>query len=284
MEKGFSSFITAFSNKVREPVIGHLILNRSVKNIYWQAFWARSGGLYEPTEAMNNLLNASDVSKDIPIRMIKPPMATMCIIPPVSTWRDPDGFEAVALFAEPSIQSTTGGAVRKLTIFTQRDHACTSMRLLIDDTSDETIAQAVETMVRAPKVEGDATFEEEATRRHLQKTLDYTLKVLLYLSIDGAQLTRETAYSDAPRVFPGLGRKKKDQKLAEVETLYDRYLIGPLALSDELRNSSAGEGSTEVSAHWRRGHFRLQAHGPKASLRKVMFIMPTIVRADRLSD
>ncbi|MGB7988144.1 MAG: hypothetical protein WCF44_02030 [Candidatus Methylophosphatis roskildensis] len=43
-------------------------------------------------------------------------------------------------------------------------------------------------------------------------------------------------------------------------------------------------GHGEVSPHLRRGHFRMQPHGPQMSLRKVIFIAPTWVRADRLAS
>lgn len=38
----------------------------------------------------------------------------------------------------------------------------------------------------------------------------------------------------------------------------------------------------EVSPYWRRGHFPMQTFGPQHSLRKVIFIAPTLVSADRL--
>jgi len=37
----------------------------------------------------------------------------------------------------------------------------------------------------------------------------------------------------------------------------------------------------EVAPHWRRGHWRRQAAGPKHSERKLIWIMPTIVRRDK---
>jgi len=96
---------------------------------------------------------------------------------------------------------------------------------------------------------------------------------------------RRKPYTHAPKEFPGLGRRKREAKLAEVEQLYDRYIVGP-ASAAEWAGEHAGQlgAHGQLSAHWRRGHFRLQAHGPKAALRKVMFIMPTIVRADRLAE
>lgn len=42
-------------------------------------------------------------------------------------------------------------------------------------------------------------------------------------------------------------------------------------------------GSREVGCHWRRPYFKMQHHGPGATQRKLVFIGPTIVRADRLT-
>jgi hypothetical protein len=36
-----------------------------------------------------------------------------------------------------------------------------------------------------------------------------------------------------------------------------------------------------MSPHWRRGHFRQQPFGPKLAHRKLVWIMPTIVRRDK---
>jgi hypothetical protein len=56
-------------------------------------------------------------------------------------------------------------------------------------------------------------------------------------------------------------------------------LLGPHALPVHLCGAAG-----EVSPHWRRGHFRMQTHGPQLSLRKVIFITPTVVRTDRLTS
>lgn len=39
----------------------------------------------------------------------------------------------------------------------------------------------------------------------------------------------------------------------------------------------------QVSPHWRRGHFRQQAHGPQGKQRKLIFIKQTLIRTDRLA-
>jgi hypothetical protein len=67
------------------------------------------------------------------------------------------------------------------------------------------------------------------------------------------------------------------------ESLYDRYVVGPAVLPEHSESSGSIEGpDREVRAHWRCGHFRMQAHGPAAARRKPIFVMPVLVRADCL--
>jgi len=39
-----------------------------------------------------------------------------------------------------------------------------------------------------------------------------------------------------------------------------------------------------VASHWRRGHWRNQAHGPARSLRKLIWVMPVLVGANHRDD
>lgn len=48
--------------------------------------------------------------------------------------------------------------------------------------------------------------------------------------------------------------------------------------ADKLRRSNAGG---TLRTHWRRGHWRNQLHGPAFSLRKLIWLQPTLVGADR---
>lgn len=50
----------------------------------------------------------------------------------------------------------------------------------------------------------------------------------------------------------------------------------------ERITSEPGEPTgREMPAHWRRGHWRNQAHGPARTLRKMLFVPPVLVRSDR---
>jgi hypothetical protein len=62
------------------------------------------------------------------------------------------------------------------------------------------------------------------------------------------------------------------------------YVVGPTVLAEPSDTAASSHGTDhEVRAHWRRGHFCMQAHGPAVAQRKLIFIVPVLVRADRLS-
>jgi hypothetical protein len=56
------------------------------------------------------------------------------------------------------------------------------------------------------------------------------------------------------------------------------FLCLPEGLDVKHKPSHATDSSTK-SAHWRRGHWREQAHGPNLSLRKRVLIKPVMVNA-----
>jgi hypothetical protein len=122
----------------------------------------------------------------------------------------------------------------------------------------------------------------EETKLRWRKTLDYMVKMLLYLSLEQTQVIQERPYSIAPRIFVGLGKRKRAQRLEQIDQLYDRYIVGPATHNDEPHENGEHGDGRDVRTHWRRGHFRMQPHGPAASQRKLIFIMPTIVHANRL--
>ncbi len=261
---------------------GERLVQRCGESAYWQAFWQQSGALYEPTPTLHRMLEATDVADNIPLRMIEPPLPAVCIVPAGPSSRA-GGFDAVAVFSH-GVPQVSQDRRRGVTFVVQSGRLVEVQCLVIDDGSDETVSQAVNKSIE--QLRATRAFTEERLQgiaSRVQHALDYALKVLLYLSVEDAECVQERLFSNAPRSFPGLGKRKRELKLAEIERLYDRYLIGPTVLADATESAS-GAGSSEhgVSAHWRRGHFRLQPHGPQSSLRKVMFIKPTVIRPDRL--
>ena len=55
-------------------------------------------------------------------------------------------------------------------------------------------------------------------------------------------------------------------------------------IGDEFSAAAGQAGPGHVSAHWRRGHWRRQAYGPKMSLRKLKWLRPTRVLGGAISE
>lgn len=241
----------------------------------WVAFDVRSGMFYEPTPPLHRLLDAAYIADDVPIGMLRLPVDTLCIIPEPSRWKRAGDVEAINIFRNKGsigfvawiVTEGSGGVMDALT--------------LPLDKPDQPISALIDQVLRAGAHSDVA--DEISSRQFWRRTLDYAIKMLLYLNARDAQVIHDRPYSTAPRNFTGLGKRKRALRLAEIEQLYDRHLVGPAILDVEVAGSMPTDGSQrEVAGHWRRPFFRMQPYGPQASLRKLIFVGPTIVRADRL--
>ncbi|WP_244111960.1 hypothetical protein [Burkholderia diffusa] len=240
----------------------------------WLAFEVRNGVFYEPTPPLHRLLDAAYIADDVPIGMLTLPADTLCIIPEPVRWGRTGEVEAVAIFRTARALGFATWTYRKdVGSMVMMD----AISLSLND-PDKTIHTLLDESFQ------DSVYTDDAEARSLWRhALDYAIKMLLYLNARDAQVVHDRAYSNAPRNFAGLGKRKRAERLAEIEQLYDRHVVGPAILDAESANNVPTDGPHhEVRGHWRRPHFRMQPHGPQASLRKLVFIGPTIVRPDRL--
>ncbi len=239
----------------------------------WLAFEARNGAFYEPTPPMHRLLDAAYIADDVPIGLVELPADTLCIIPEPAAWARSGGIEAIAIFKRPNsigFVAWTGptDAGRNL---------CMNAIELPIRSPDETIRMLLDNEFRTP------TPGDEKDLQLWRGAIDYAIKMLLYLKARDAHVVYDRAYSDAPRHFTGLGKRRRAERVAEIDALYDRHIVGPAVLDATTSAPTPEEAQQrEVRGHWRRPHFKMQPHGPNASLRKLVFIGPTIVRPDRL--
>ncbi len=256
-------------------------MGHAQRSVIWQAFSACKGALYEPTPALHRLLDAAYIADDVPVKMIRLPVDTMCIIPSPD-WRGrKDGIEAITLFHRRRDADDVRHEVISCLTWRQygpQDDRRTRLELL-----ELSLAEPDKTIKRMFDDSPENSTGNSAPRSYWEGVLDYVIKMLLYLTVRDAHVEHDRAYTDAPRQFSGLGKRKRAQRLAEIERLYDRYVVGPAILDMEAAASLPTDGAQrEVRGHWRRPHFKMQPHGPNASLRKLVFIGPTIVRPDRL--
>ncbi|WP_175822159.1 hypothetical protein [Burkholderia sp. BCC0419] len=243
----------------------------------WLAFEVRQGAFYEPTPPLHRLLDAAYIAEDVPIGMLKMPTDTLCIIPEPTRWKQAGDIEAIAIFKN---DRSIGFATWLMTGGPSEGAAMDSITLPLED-PDKTIRELVDELFQQPPADGLPDLPD--SQQFWRNALDYAIKMLLYLNARDAQVVHDRAYSNAPRHFPGLGKRKRMERLAEIEQLYDRHVVGPAILDAETAGSVPSDGvQREISGHWRRPHFRMQPYGPQAALRKLIFVGPTLVRPDRL--
>lgn len=72
-------------------------------------------------------------------------------------------------------------------------------------------------------------------------------------------------------------KARSESKLWELGFVPVKY-VGEAFAQTLIRNTEKGS----VRAHWREGHWRSQAHGPQFSLRKLIWLRPTLVGAANL--
>lgn len=281
--ENFPLYVKSWARQEISEIAGPDAVSHANRSLVWQAFSACEGALYEPTPALHRLLDAAYIADDVPVGLITLPARAVCIIPDPSWWGRQGGIEAIALFRHdldsdstphPSISCVTwthyGGSERNVRMDV--------LQMSLTD-PDKTIKRMFDD---GDQFESDATAAAKS-REHWERVLDYVIKMLLYLTVRDAHIVHERAYTDAPRIFSGLGKRKRAERLAEIEHLYDRHIIGPAILDREAIASLPKDGDAhEVRGHWRRPHFRMQPHGTHSSLRKLVFIGPTLVRPDRL--
>lgn len=88
-------------------------------------------------------------------------------------------------------------------------------------------------------------------------------------------------HSDALKRLAAVGPKKQAKVQRRLESLYDRITVGPASAPAV----PAAPRTADIRApHWRRGYFRSQPCRPACNSRKLIFVAPILIYAERLSD
>lgn len=113
----------------------------------------------------------------------------------------------------------------------------------------------------------------------LRKATELVINCLFYIESIGADKELTPGRDVPPELHvkwqqtPPMRRFKVAQKLGS-----EGYTMVRL-MGDEVQQGSSYHetGRTDISTHWRRGHWRRQAHGPQKSLVKRVWIRPVLV-------
>jgi hypothetical protein len=118
----------------------------------------------------------------------------------------------------------------------------------------------------------------EAWTRQCYECLLLLIKALLYISLPDARRELHPERTQALKDMQGLKSPGKRAKAERRMRKLSDYIVVKAAVAHE-RTIGHGEHEGGVKPHWRRAHYRMQAHGPRMSLRKLVFITEMLVGA-----
>lgn len=250
-------------------------------------FERKCGALLETTPALDALLMQSDIDDTLPMQLFSPPFDAQYLQLNRTTaehFRTPDDrisgrwIEGIFSFvSRPSSSDERNEfiTVIELVIVYATNDKGISAQLLRGPllTPDETVVQWARGILMGQDVH--RTPDDDP----LMKLINNMVKVFLYLGLKDARKEVNTEHSDALKRLAGVGPKKHAKLQRRLDTLYDHITVGPASAPAIL----LVPGATGIRApHWRRGHFRAQPCGPARSSRKLIFVAPILIHADRL--
>ena len=164
-------------------------------------------------------------------------------------------------------------------------------RNLLDDVT-RSFALPIDREEDPPETALAAMVDHYRGLKHQQRTPEYQVqecveaiyraaKVLLYLNSHHPVTESRLEYSELQQRLQRVKAGKRAKLERKAHRAYDRVVIGPRSTESPAESSSHHRS---VEAHWRRGHYRLQAYGPKRVDRKLIWIEPTLIGADSLTD
>lgn len=191
----------------------------------------------------------------MPLEKLRLPTSALCIVPDPSVRDQPDGIQAIMVFEHAGPKQ--GTSQRWLTVAawprTLRSDSSLRMEWLRvradgDCSLEDGLAEAMKqpAMLNGREMVDDSA---EETKQRWRRTLDYMVKMLLYLSLEHTQVIQERPYSIAPRIFVGLGKRKRAQRLEQIDQLYDRYIVGPATHNDEPHENGGGRAMAAMFVH-----------------------------------
>ena len=244
---------------------------------------------FQTTDALEAMLRSTDFGEEIPASWFRTPFPATYIefgegrAFPVSLNDTQSGehvVEGAYLFEGmiPSFHSDKlvrgfdiiifGSPVGKSSVM---DDTFVHFGLPIDDESAPISLQVKDAIESYGRVTDQAFPNKEAMR----PILEHIAKVLVYLNTRDARKIDVLEARDAKRKIDALKSPgKRDKALRQAARLYDRIVIGP---ANDSLGADALRGTTGVRPHIRRGHFRMQACGPRMTERRPIWLEPMFV-------
>ena len=247
---------------------------------------------FQTTDSLEEMLQSTDFGDDIPAAWFRTPFdnvfiefgehrrSPLTILDPNSGVHVVEGAYLLSGLSAPIGGGDTLVRGFDLVIFgspigkrNTMDDAFIHMGFPIEDES-QPITELVSRVVENYSVRRE--FENAPAFRPV---VEHLAKVLVYLGMRDARQRVVVEGSDSERRIRGLKSPAKQEKARrQAARLYDRVVVGPTNPLEGSGSGTGGLGGT-VRQHVRRGHLRMQAHGPKHSLRRPVWIHPSLVGA-----
>jgi hypothetical protein len=246
------------------------------------------GMVIETTAALEALLTNSDVDLSLPMSMVAPPyraqylrfgdVAMRYLNVPASQALE-RCFDGVFCFLTQHAATCASGTncwTLELVFVSKRQDRYSGYVSLLGETDRgrTTVGEWLSGVLLAVTRQSEVEFH-----RPMHAAVSYVVRVFLYMALAQARVVKHAEYDKALRRAAGLGNRKRAKLLQKSASLYNSILVGPESLPS---TAVAGGGGHGVTAHWRRGHFRMQPHGTGNQQRKLVFIAPVLVHAKHL--
>jgi len=269
-----------------------------VGNAYSSLLYLRHAMCPQPyfvvEDSLVEMLENSDIADDIPIEMIQVPYGrfyvelgkerktTLQLPNTVSGQHILEGAYIErgvnAVMGEGLFILLTGSPIGKEGVMDDATHSL----FLPLKAGYETIREALGATFKLGheiSLEHGLTLTPDFFKQHAFASVQFLVKVLLYLALPEA---RSTVHKDRTTWVKSTASLQSPAKKAKAAKrgrgLVDHILVSVPANAGST-DASTPTGRT-LKFGWRRRHFRMQAHGPKHSLRKMILIEETTVRRD----
>jgi hypothetical protein len=247
-------------------------------------FWSRPNAIIEPTDALDQLLAHSDIGQELPVGLLRAPQSAVFICLGTQTCQELDA----KLPAKEGAPSLTHQGMYVFEAVQDNHRVITLVPIYEDQDSKVYGASMLELHITIPDEALNNLIHrichDSGHSDYMMALAQAVTKLFLYMALPQAQLVHHQPYTEALDQLQRLGAKKTAKLRRQLPRLYDRMVVGPteINIGRAAGGHDCGGGTDELSPHLRRGHFRLQPHGPNNSKRRLVFIAPAWVRADKL--
>ncbi len=245
--------------------------------------------LFRVEDRLVELLAHTDMDADIPVSFLQLPFPR-CYIElgqrrDIEAWvpNDVSGLHVLeGAYFEQGVHPARGRGLYVLLTGSPlgkrdcMDDATHAVFLSIED-PDLPLSQALENAFATALEQSQLGGYTLPTREYLTQSLhnlQWLVKALLYIGLPDARTSLHMDRTEALKQLAGLKSPGKRAKaLRRLSKVSDVIYVHAPAMQGAPSGGTSEDAATRAS-HWRRGHYRRQAHGPAMSLRKLIFVAP----------